>query len=120
MIASNPYHQEHCDDQLLITILSSFEENSNHKEVIEHIELCQQCQQRFDELAACRQDWTKARQALLKQDRNAPNDFESAKWDFALHYDETIAWTESMASQQLSLHRILSCSGESAVTMLNV
>ena len=52
---------------MLIAILSSCEENSDHHEVIEHIELCQQCQQRFDELAACKQYWTKARQALLKE-----------------------------------------------------
>ena len=65
MIASNLYQHGHCDDEMLIAILSSCEENSDHHEVIEHIELCQQCQQRFDELAACKQYWTKARQALL-------------------------------------------------------
>ena len=102
MIASNPYHHEHCDDEMLIAILSSSEENSDHHEGIEHIELCQQCQQRFDELAACEQDWTKARQALLNEDAIAKNDFDSAKWDFALRADESIAWTESMASQLLS------------------
>lgn len=91
-----------CDDERLIAVLSDGDQDAGHLEVVEHIEQCSRCQQRFDELAAGAQDWTKVRQALLNDDPSSENRVGSAKWDYSLRNEGPVAWTESMASQLLS------------------
>ena len=101
MIRNQP-SQQHCDDGKLIAVLSDGDQAAEHQEVVEHIEQCSRCQQRFDELAAGAQDWTKARQALLNDDPCSENWVGSDKWDYSLRNEGPVAWTESMASQLLS------------------
>ena len=102
MIRNDPNYPQLCDDEKLIAVLSNSDEAADHQEIVEHIEQCSRCQQRFDELAAGAQDWTKVRQALLNHDPDSENAAGSAKWDFSLQNEGPIAWTESMASQLLS------------------
>jgi serine/threonine protein kinase len=102
MIRNDPNYPQLCDDEKLIAVLSNGDEAADHQEIVEHIEQCSRCQQRFDELAAGTQDWTKVRQALLNDDPYSENAAGSAKWNFSLRNEGPIAWTESMASQLLS------------------
>ncbi len=102
MIFHDKPDQQLCDDDKLIAVLNEGDQAAEHQEVIEHIEHCPRCQQRFDELAAGAQDWTKARQALLNDDPCSENGVGSAKWDYSLRNEGPVAWTESMASQLLS------------------
>ena len=78
MIHNKP-SQQLCDDDKLIAVLSDGDRAVQHQEVVEHIEQCSRCQQRFDELAAGAQDWTKARQALLNDAPCSENAVGSAK-----------------------------------------
>jgi serine/threonine protein kinase len=102
MIFQDKPDQQLCDDDKLIAVLNDGDQTAEHQDVIEHIEQCPRCQQRFDELAAGAQDWTKVRQALLNDDPCSENRVGSAKWDYSLRNEGTVAWTESMASQLLS------------------
>jgi uncharacterized protein (TIGR03067 family) len=101
MIHNKP-DQQLCDDDRLIAVLNDGDQAAEHQEVAEHIEQCSRCQQRFDELAAGAQDWTKVRQALLDDDPCSENQVGSAKWDYSLRNEGPAAWTESMACQLLS------------------
>lgn len=98
----NTSDQQLCDDEKLMAVLSDGEQAAEHQNVIEHIEHCPRCQQRFDELAAQAQDWTKVRQALLNGDPYSGNGVGSATWLDSLRNEVPIAWTESMATQLLS------------------
>jgi predicted Ser/Thr protein kinase len=102
MIFHDKPDQQRCNDDKLIAVLIDGDQTADHTEVIEHIEQCPRCQQRFDELAAGAQDWSKARQALLNDDPCSENRVGSAKWDYSLRNEGPVAWTESMASQLLS------------------
>ena len=102
MIFHDKPDQQLCDDDKLIAVLNDGDQTAEHQEVIEHIEQCSRCQQRFDELAAGAQDWSKARQALLNDDPCSENRVGSAKWDYSLRNEGPVAWTESMACQLLS------------------
>ncbi|MCU0714022.1 MAG: serine/threonine protein kinase [Pirellula sp.] len=102
MIFHDKPDQRLCDDDKLIAVLNDGDQSAEHQEVIDHIEQCPRCQQRFDELAAGAQDWTKVRQALLNDDPCSENRVGSAKWDYSLRNEGPVAWTESMASQLLS------------------
>jgi serine/threonine protein kinase len=102
MIFQDKPDQQLCNDDKLIAVLNDGDQTADHTEVIEHIEQCPRCQQRFDELAAGAQDWSKARQALLNDDPCSENRVGSAKWDYSLRNEGPVAWTESMACQLLS------------------
>lgn len=52
MIRNDPNYPQLCDDEKLIAVLSNSDEAADHQEIVEHIEQCSRCQQRFDELAA--------------------------------------------------------------------
>ena len=92
-----------CDEDNLSALLQDGEQATNHELILEHLEQCVRCQQRFDELAAASQDWTKARQALSIKEPTVELDGDANRWHYPPNIERSaVAWTESMAQHLLS------------------
>ncbi|MFT7641051.1 MAG: hypothetical protein ACI9G1_002795, partial [Pirellulaceae bacterium] len=80
-------------------------ESGNSSEMLDHVENCQRCQQRLDELAADESEWQKTVEVLSGNARDAATDGPDGLYP-SLHMSRIHlrppAWTESMARQLLS------------------
>src|SRR5688500_1220614 len=101
MIGQEPF----CDDQQLLRMLRIDSDSLDSSEMLDHIENCEHCQRRLDELAADESEWLKTVEVLSSNDREAATDglegfypsFHMSRIQF-----RQPAWTESMARQLLS------------------
>ncbi len=97
--------QTTCDDRSLLAMLQTDSGGREQEAILKHIEQCAYCQMRLEELAADRDCWRKAGEALSASSQG--DDVE--QWDGTrsqLSYshlaDFPVVWTESMARQLLS------------------
>lgn len=86
-----------CDDQLLQSMLQDELTEAAAETLLEHVESCESCQRRVDELAATSDEWKQAA-SVLAGTAHSPIDWPPA----TLSSDRPVAWTESMARQLLS------------------
>lgn len=98
--------QELCrDDQQLLRMLSIDSDSLDSGEMLDHVENCERCQQRLDELVADESEWLKAAEVLSRNARDAATE-RLAGFCPSLHMSHIQfrqpAWTEAMARQLLS------------------
>ena len=102
MIGQEPF----CDDQQLLRMLRTDSDSLDSGEMLDHVENCERCQHRLDELAADESEWLKTVEVLSSNARDAATDGLEGFYP-SLHMSRfqlrQPAWTESMARQLLSL-----------------
>ncbi|MCA9191725.1 MAG: serine/threonine protein kinase [Planctomycetales bacterium] len=93
--------QAHLSDENLIGLLKSDEVSSSLLNFAEHVDHCQQCRSRLEELAAAPQQWVAARESLLslESDKAIAHGADNRRcWWLRPSTD----WNESMSRQLLS------------------
>jgi serine/threonine protein kinase len=93
-----------CDDQQLLVLLQRHTGNADPEAILYHVEHCQRCQSRLEELAADAEEWRIAGAVLsasAKTVKDSQDDLEALKrvsrWS-----EPAAAWTESMSRQLFS------------------
>jgi serine/threonine protein kinase len=95
--------QHNYTDEQLIEMIDSDEPAERFEDLLRHIESCEQCQQRLDQLAATEEDWGRATRVLSGfSSSDAFRSQLSIGEPTKRLEDHCVAWTESMARQLLS------------------
>lgn len=103
-----PNQQHDCSDEALLSILNGDDSNSNTDYLLERVENCATCRQRFEELSANPKEWHRARQMLIGLDstgalrsrHNSTSYSTESRSDMESH-TRNQRWAESMARQLL-------------------
>ena len=89
---------EVCNDESLQSLLSFEPSSIEYQTVMKHVDQCQFCQSRLEQLAAEGEFWDEAQSVLTGDPNFATGDVRKrSPW-----HGRTIAWNESMASRLLS------------------
>ncbi len=104
-----PNHQHVCSDRALLLILTCDESSHEADHLLERVENCLTCRQRFEELTANQEEWHRARRMLVGFDstgafrsrQNSTSNFSESRPDVESH-SRNQRWSESMARQLLS------------------
>jgi serine/threonine protein kinase len=93
-----------CSDETLRLLLYGEEDSAGFRDAVEHLQACETCQTRFDELAASRDEWQDAKQSLTFDEADELINSEQANrsWSASGHRRPPKTWTDSMSSQLLS------------------
>ena len=87
-------HSPLCNDQRLLSMLQDELSAAEADKLLDHVETCDQCQRRVDELAATTDEWSKV-STNLADVGEVPGG-----WSLRSNFSEPpAAWTESMARQ---------------------
>jgi len=97
MIDQEPF----CNDQQLERMLRCVSDSGDSGEMLDHVEKCEGCQQRLDELAAEESEWLKTVEVLSGNAGEAATAGLGGFHPSHIHLRQP-AWTESMARQLLS------------------
>jgi hypothetical protein len=95
---------EHINDDVLRSVLEADEEVMINENLKSHVEQCERCRARLEELAASRDEWSDAADSLNgvgSLSVAAVRDSRSAKIGPDVWRDYPMEWTESMAKQLL-------------------
>ncbi len=105
MIDQQPYCDDLCDDHQLLRMLRSDSDSCDSGEMLDHVEQCQRCQHRLDELAANESEWRKTVEVLSSNARDAATDGQD-RFKPSFHKSRVQlrqqAWTDAMAKSLLS------------------
>jgi serine/threonine protein kinase len=104
-----PNQQHECSDEALLSILTGDDSSSDTDYLLERVENCATCRQRFEELTANPKEWHRARQMLIGLDstgalrsrHNSTSHSTESRSDIESH-TRNKRWAESMARQLLS------------------
>ena len=103
-----PNQQHDCSDEALLSILTGDDSSSDTDYLLERVENCATCRQRFEELSANPKEWHRARQMLIGLDstgalrsrHNSTSHSTESRSDIESH-TRNQRWAESMARQLL-------------------
>ena len=87
-----------CNDQQLLTMMQDDLPHTEAESLLEHIENCEHCQIRLEELAGSQEDWQRV--GDLADTQSVPGGLPASGLPECA--DRPVAWTESMARQLLS------------------
>lgn len=91
-----------CSDELLLRILNQ-DSGLAIESGLQHLDECEHCQVRIEELAADQRQWTLAREGLCSRVEGGPdveNDFQNPTW-FIPTAGQSSDWTDAVAKQLL-------------------
>ena len=103
-----PNRQHDCSDEALLSILTGDDSESDANHLLERVENCATCRQRFEELSANPKEWHRARQMLIGLDstgalrsrHNLTSHASDSRSDMESHARNQ-RWAESMSRQLL-------------------
>ena len=87
-----------CNDNSLEVLLNADEIGAAHADIQAHLDVCERCRSRLEQLAADGADWREVQKLL--SERESINEKDRRTWRDRAH-NRYSAWTESMASQLL-------------------
>lgn len=94
-----------CDDRQLLAILETDGGAVEHESLLDHVEICEHCQSRLQELAAGDDDWIRAGSVLSEtddDDQRTDSEFDPTSLPrFARQAEGSPDWNEEMVRQLL-------------------
>lgn len=92
-----------CNDEQLSPLLYADEGSAEYENALQHVEQCERCRQRLEQLAATKEMWQQSQTALCSDewDERLQESASETAWHRLQQPSPATAWTESMAKQLL-------------------